>query len=138
MRKIAGALAAAAALTFAFTIPSHASGTVNVQLALGAATTPVTGAACTLQVPAGANGLTVLDAAVAKKCIASYKASDFGFGHFVECINEVCGAPAEAMYATYWSMYENGAVTWDYGVDGFSAQEGDVLGFSYVSWLVPA
>lgn len=138
MRKTLAALAATAAVTLGSSAPSHATATVNVQLAIGAVVGLPAGL-CNLQVPAGADGLAVLDAGIANDCIESYKTTTYDSGAFVDCINDICGAPAEAAYITYWGMFENGVATW-YGVSDFTAEEGDVLGFSYTTWatfLVP-
>lgn len=123
-------IALAALVLAASSTPAHAAG-VTVSLALSAGTYAPTGAACTVSVPAGADGIAVLDAAVAKACIVSYDTVTFsGFGTFVQCIDEVCGNAGTGTVGTYWNMYENGVST-AYGVDGFSADNGDELGFSY-------
>jgi hypothetical protein len=123
-------LALAAAVTAALATPAHAA-SVPVSLALSAGTHAPTGAACALSVPAGANGLAVLDAAVAQGCLVSYDTVTYpGFGTFVTCLDEVCGNAGTGTVGTYWNMYENGASTW-YGVDGFVADAGDELGFAY-------
>lgn len=123
-------LALAAAVAAAVATPAHAAN-VTVSLALSAGRHAPTGAACTLSVPAGADGVAVLDAAVAQGCLLSYDTVTYpGFGTFVTCLNEVCGHAGTGTVGTYWNMYENGASTW-YGVDGFVADAGDELGFAY-------
>ena len=117
--------------------PAHASD-VTVQFGLSAGTYAPTGAACTLSVPAGADGIAVLDAAVAAHCIASYRTTSFPFGTFVSCINEVCGqdtgvAEAGTFAGAYWNMYDNGTSA-GYGVDGFTADAGDELAFAYQTY----
>lgn len=125
-------LASAVVLGAFATTPAHAA--VTVTFGLSAGTYAPTGAACALSVPAGADGLAVLDAAKAKGCIASYKAVGPGqFGYYIACINEVCGDETSGMYATYWGMYENGVAT-GYGVSDFRAAPGDDLTFAYTTW----
>ena len=142
MRKLVSFVAAAAlAAAPLVTGPAaQADGNVTVNFGLAAGTHAPTGAACPVSVPAGSNGLTVLDAAVAKGCIVSYsKVDDPSFGAFVTCINEVCGAPAEALYLTYWGLYVDGAES-QVGVSSYGAENGDEMVFSYTSWagyLVP-
>jgi hypothetical protein len=129
IRLLTAALVAATAATAA---PAHAEG-VNVKLGLSAGTWAPTGAACNVFVEAGADGSAVLDAAVAAHCIVSYRATGTSFGTYVECIDEVCAEPVTAGTGTYWAMYENGGQT-GYGVDGFSADEGDDLTFAYTGY----
>ena len=83
---------------------------------------------CSVKVPAAANGVDVLSRAVRDGCIESYETSSFSGGTFLDCIDGICGTAG-----TYWRMTENGAMT-SYGVDGFVAHPGDVLGFSYTIW----
>ncbi len=127
-------LAAAAALAVV-PAPAHA---VNVTVGFGISvgTHLPTGQFCPVDVPAGANGLAVMDAAVAAGCIESYETEVYPFGAYVRCINRVCAAPPEALFLTYWHMYENGVST-SYGVSDFVASSGDQLVFAYTTWLVP-
>lgn len=120
------------ALALAFA-PAHAAN-VTVTFGLSAGVHAATGTACPVSVPAGADGISVLDAAKAKGCIVSYHKQHYSGGDLVDCINEVCGAPPEAMYATYWSMYVDGKAT-IYGVNDFRAADGKDLAFVYTSWL---
>ena len=92
-------------------------------------------AACPVTVSEGADGASVLNAAVASGCIASYALESFaGLGNFVNCIDAVCSGPdPKKAGCWFWGMLENGLLT-DYGVDGFRAAEGDVLSFAYVPW----
>jgi hypothetical protein len=134
LRTLAVALTAALATA----APAHAAPTVTVSLAVSAGTYAPTGAACGLVVDAGADGVAVLDAAVAARCIVSYRTQTFpGFGTFVSCIDEVCGTALTGATGTYWNMSENGAST-AYGVDGFSADAGDELGFAYRAYCFEA
>ena len=129
---------AAAALAAVAAVPAQATHTATVSLALSAGRHAPTGAACTVTVPTGANGIAVLDAAVAKACIVSYDTVTYpGFGTFLTCLNEVCGTAATGTTGTYWNMYENGAST-AYGVDGFTAATGDELGFAYQAYCFEA
>jgi hypothetical protein len=82
---------------------------------------------CTVSVAAGADGIAVLEAAK-PNCISGYTAPSTTQGHYVSCIDGICEA-----VATYWRMTENGSLT-SYGVDDFSANANDVLGFSYTEW----
>jgi hypothetical protein len=72
-------------------MPAHAE---TVTVGFGFGTIASTAAACQLSVPTGANGFAVLDAAVAKGCITSYKTTGRWNGYegyaVVRCINEVC------------------------------------------------
>lgn len=113
-----------------------ASSTVPVTLRISAAEPATTAelATCTMTVADGADGITVLDAAVTAGCIDSYETQTYaGIGTFVRCIDGLCGAPDEALNLTYWRMTENGSLT-AYGVDDFTAESGDELGFSYTTW----
>lgn len=129
-------LAATAAAVATTALPAHAA-SVTVHLALSAGTYAPTGAACTLSVPAGADGVAVLDAAVAAHCIVSYVAVPSSFGTYVACIDEVCGTAVTSGTGGYWNMYENGVST-GYGVDGFAAANGDELGFAYQAYCFDA
>jgi hypothetical protein len=129
-RSIIGVALVASAFAAA---PAHAA-TVPVTFGISAVTYAPTAALCELSVPAGADGLVVLDAAVDAGCITSYHAQGpTQFGYFVDCINEICGETATGMYLTYWGMYENG-VTTTYGVSDFRAAAGDELTFAYTTW----
>jgi hypothetical protein len=131
-RLLAAAIAAAA--LGGVPGPAHALAPVHVTFGLSAGTYAPTGAACSLTVDAGADGIAVLDAAQAAHCIVSYRTVTYpGFGTFVTCIDEVCGEAATGASGTYWNMYENGAST-AYGVDGFVADEGDDLTFAYQAY----
>lgn len=117
--------------------PSAQAANVTVRLGVSAGTYAPTGELCALSIPADANGVAVLDAAVAAGCITSYETTTSSFGTYLSCLNDVCGDTTSGLYLTYWSMYENGAYT-DYGVDGFRAADGDELTFAYkegVSWV---
>ena len=124
------ALSAAALALAGLPSTAHADHTVTVSLAISAGRYAPTGAACEVVVDAGADGIAVLEAAKARLCIVSYRATPTAFGTFVSCIDEVCGGVLTPTTGTYWNMYENGVSTW-YGVDGFSAQGGDELAFAY-------
>lgn len=129
--SLAAAALAGAGLFGLSAAPAEAS-TVTVKLGITAGAYAPTGAACTLEVSPGANGMSVLGAAVAKGCIVSYQTTTYaGYGTFVRCVNEVCQVNEAT---TFWMMSENGVAT-SYGVDGFSAQDGDELTFTYTSWV---
>ena len=131
-RTMLAALALCAVAT-----PAHAAN-VRIYLALSAGTYAPTGQVCALDVAQNADGIAVLDAAVAKHCIVSYATVSFGeFGTFVTCIDEVCGNAGTGTIGTYWNMYENGTST-GYGVDGFVADDNDELGFAYRAFCFEA
>lgn len=112
----------------------HGSVTVTLDVSAGEPAATVPWARCALTVDHGDDGVAVLDAAVAAGCIDSYETSeDPNWGTFLECIDQICGAPAEAMRITYWRMSVDGQMT-SYGIDGYEAADGDVLGFSYSTW----
>lgn len=114
-------------------VPAHAA-PVTVDFGLAAGAYAPTGAACQVSVPSGANGVVVLDAAVAKGCILSYDTTTFaGFGTFVRCVDEVCGEEASGFFLTYWKLYVNGRPA-TAGVDAFRATAGSSLVLSYTTW----
>jgi hypothetical protein len=139
-RLLAAALVAATATT---ALPAHAA-PVAVHFGTSAGTWAPTGLACTVFVEAGADGTTVLQAALAAHCIVSFHTQSTSFGTYVDCIDLVCaapvtpvdGVPVTSATGTYWAMYENGAET-GYGVDGFSADQGDDLTFAYTGYAFP-
>lgn len=129
MKKIVlAALALAAAAATA--TPAQAAN-VTVTFGVSAGAYAPTGAACPLSVAPGSDGLAILAAAVASGCLLSYDTVTYpGFGTFVTCLDEVCGDSTAGSVGTYWNMYDNGASA-PYGVDGFSAGDGDDLTFAY-------
>lgn len=133
MRKLATVvLAAMAAVGIA--MPARADN-VTVQFGLSAGTYVPTGGACEVSVAKDADGVAVLDAAVANRCIVSYHKQQFGsMGYYIDCIDEVCGDSASGMYVTYWAMYEDGVAPQDHGVSGFRSAEGKELTFAFTSW----
>lgn len=108
---------------------STTSGNVSVTLRLSVAEPFASPQikSCTVSVAAGADGVAVLSAAT-PSCISGYTAPSTPYGRYVSCIDGICEAAV-----TYWRMTENGSLT-GYGVDDFSANAGDVLGFSYTEW----
>ena len=121
---------------FAFAVPAHAATTtVNVTLkVMIAQDTTDAYATCPVPVPQGSNGVVMLDAAVRTGCISSYDTvKDPTYGDFLLSIDQIRGAH-EAEDATYWSTTLNGAYT-ETGIDGFQAQNGQVYGFTYTTWL---
>ena len=129
----------AVSMSTSMSTPAQASG-VDVQLAVSAGTYLPTGAACTVSVPAGSNGLTVLDAAKAKGCIDSYETRAYSYGTFVSCLDGVCDASVlsgDPVWAgTYWGLYRNGQYSWT-GIGDMSFQAGDVLGLAYEAYAFP-
>lgn len=131
MRSLKLFLVAAAVASGA--MPAQAAN-VTVEFGLAAGTHAPTGALCPVSVPAGADGVAVLDAAVEEGCIVSYDTvTDPTFGAYVTCIDEVCQAPAEAMTITYWKLFIDGAAATQ-GVSFYEAGAGDELVFSYTTW----
>lgn len=127
------AAVAMAVITGSGVTPAHASN-VNVKFGVSAGYWAPTGAACTVSVPAGANGLAVLDAAVADGCILSYDTQSFGGQPYVSCINEICQI-ADGL-VSFWAMFENSPIPAEYGAGDFRADEGDELVFAYTNFAV--
>lgn len=127
MRRRA-AVAFAAAMMMLVALSAQAAGSVSVTLKVSKAHYSI-GETCQVSVTEGSNGVAVLAAAVSTGCIDSYKAvSHPTFGTYISCIDGLCDVPG-----TYWAMRENCTYT-DYGVDGFYANAGDELSFTYESW----
>ena len=123
-------LASVAAL--AVGVPAQAAD-VTVNFGLSAGTYLPTGALCPVSVPAGSDGVAVLDAAVDAGCIVSYQTESFGFGDFVSCINEICGLFQEtpaASVGTYWGFYVDGEAAL-YGVNDYVSANGSEVVFTY-------
>lgn len=134
MKTAARAIVAAVALLAAALVatPGHAQvgATLRVSMWTYANTTKL----CPVTVADGADGVAVLDAAVGTNCIQSYRLKTYTFGRYLECIDGTCGQP-EQFNILYWAMRENGVCT-DYGVDGFVANPGDTLSFTYSAFAV--
>lgn len=101
---------------------------------------------CAVTVPAGVDGVAVLDAAVASGCptITSYSVTYFpGYGAFLDCLNGVCGEslftpPDYPVWAgTGWSFHANGPYS-SFGLSGYQAKNLDVLAFTYEGYAFPA
>lgn len=133
-RMLIIALAVSMAGASLFTGPkAHAAGSVTVVLTTtGANGDAETAAACELDVPQGADGVALFDAAVADGCIDSYRTQTHPqFGTLVTCVDGVCdGADAFGVNCLFWVWFENGTFP-PYGVDGYTADDGDV-----VSWVL--
>lgn len=116
------------------TVPASAAN-VTVGFGLSAGAYAPTEVACQLSVPANANGIAVLDAAVAQNCIVSYETKTFaGFGSFVSCVDEVCGDEATGFGLTYWKYYKNGVPATS-GIDNFRAAAGSSIVLSFTTWV---
>lgn len=106
---------------------------------------------CDVQVPAGANGGDVLDAAAASLCIAHWTYTTFAPNpdRFVTSIDGQLGADAFAptpcpgnptdlhfLFAgTYWAFYYPTATTYsNAGIDDVSVNDSETLRFSYESY----
>jgi hypothetical protein len=126
---------AAVALLALVARPATATETTTVHLDVDLAGT-VEVADCDVTIDEDGNGLDVLDAAVDAECIESYETTSYEWGEFVTCINDVCGAPDEALNATLWSIYVGGGLS-DKGVSDLSfPEDGQAIQFSYETWLV--
>ncbi|MHB8512649.1 MAG: hypothetical protein ACYDCC_10770 [Actinomycetota bacterium] len=128
---------ASVALAFASTVPAHAFAGAAVTLTFSVgepATTAAVFATCHVSVPAGSNGIAMLNAAVSTGCINSYDTlKDPTYGDFLLAVDHIRGAH-EASDVTYWRTTVNGAGA-TVGIDGYHAALGDVYGFSYTTWL---
>lgn len=137
MRKLA-LFVLTVSIAFAVAARPAAAGTTTVHLDVDLATA-VPLADCDVVVPVGANGIAVLDQAVADGCIDSYDTVTFaGFGEKVTCIDDVCETPEETLNALTWIVYTDGEQS-DLGVSSMSfPTHGSTLGFSYEAWGVYA
>jgi hypothetical protein len=132
-KRLFAAVTLAAGLGIA--APAQATN-ITVNFGLSAARHAPTGVACPVSVPAGSDGVVVLEAAKTKHCIESYETVTHPtLGRYVQCIDRVCGAPGEALFLTYWAFYVNGQYS-DVGVDLYQAAAGDEVVFAYETWLV--
>jgi hypothetical protein len=123
-------LAAVAVLAVAMAQGPASAAPVTVRFGISVGAPTPLSAFCPVRVPAGADGLAVLDAARARRCILSYRAEYYpGLGHYIRCIDGIC-AIDRPVFLAYWAMFENGRYT-SYGVDGFRANAGDRLVFVY-------
>jgi hypothetical protein len=106
--------------------------------------------ACLLSVPQGANGLGVLDAAIAAGCILDYEMD----GEWLQCVTvavePVCSNVDDdplCCATHYWAIYEDLGAVAPHGLSGFSAGntthmrlmgqvgvEHEELVLSYESW----
>lgn len=139
-RRVVSCVVGVVAAFLAVGISARADGNVSVTLHVDLAQygTGATLAECDVSVPEEADGIAVLNAAEAQGCIDSWTPKEFPFGTYVECINDICAheifiVDRSAGAGTYWAMRENGDYTL-YGVDGFEAQAGDELSFTYETW----
>lgn len=137
MRKARAILVIVAALGTLITLSSaQAAHPITVTLAVSTHAYPVKDSNCPVSVAHGVDGIAVLDAAKATGCITSYTTIEYpGLGTFVRCIDQRCGDGPQNQYLRYWAMRENCIYT-SYGVDGFRADAGDELSFTYEPWPV--
>lgn len=96
-------------------------------------------AECDVQVPEGADGGVVLDQAVADLCILEWDYQNYDCcGRFVTSIDGLradgftCLLWAEdvADVCDWWEHHVNGTAV-SYGIDGYSAQDGDTVRWEY-------
>lgn len=90
---------------------------------------------CTVEVAEGADGGDVLDAAVDEGCIAGWDYDEFGGDRFVTSIDRL-RAPGLSCLAysaglcDWWEYHVNGE-TASYGIDEYSAEDGDTNRWLY-------
>lgn len=102
--------------------------------------TPGTGE-CHVDVPEGADGGAVLDAAVADGCIEGWDYDEFGGDRFVTSIDHL-RAPGLSCLAfsvgvcDWWELSVNGQ-TASFGIDDYSAEDGDENRWLYRNTLGP-
>ncbi len=111
-------------------LPGAANTQVDVTLVISNWSYQLEETSCTVTVPAGSDGLAVLDAAKTSGCIASYTAVYYPEYNdsFIDCINDRCTESVPPFRA--WTMRENCVLT-SYGAQGYSADHGDELSFTY-------
>ena len=89
---------------------------------------------CTVDVPAGADGGDVLDAARESGCISGWQHDSFGASRYVTCIDGLC-----QQTGTFWALYVDEALPCggSCGIDNVRMQGGEVVEFAYVDWFTP-
>lgn len=105
-------------------VPTEA-GVADVTVRFGVSTGHYAPGACVLSVPQGTSGTGVLNAAVAKGCIAGYQMD----GSWLRCVAVVGGAPVCSDVHTnplccgthYWAIYEDAGAVAPHALSGFSA-----------------
>ena len=133
-RAVAASCAVAALATLGPGAAPVEASTVNVKFGVSAGYWAPTAAACTVQVPSGADGVAVLGAAVAKGCIVSYQVTSTAYGPYLKCVNEICDV-ADGL-VTFWAVFDSSPFPAPYGVGGFRADEGDELTVAYTNWVI--
>lgn len=139
---------AASLLTLALVFaPVAGRAATNVPVTLRSATLAYANAdvVCQVSIPAGSNGLVVLDAAVAKGCVKKYETTTFGTGKFLQCLDDGingnrCGDPGPG-YLRYWAFREDCNYVQDHGLEGFVATANKELSLTYeisYAFAVPA
>jgi hypothetical protein len=114
--------------TVHLTVETHASVRAGLTPTDVPEATPGTGE-CSVQVPSGADGGAVLDAAVDKGCIAGWDYQEFDGARFVTSIDRLrapgltCLAFAAGV-CDWWQFHVNGEPA-GYGIDGYEASDGD-------------
>lgn len=129
---VTAAVSAVAVLGGAVT-PAQAQD-VTVKFGVSAGYWAPTGAICPVSVAPGADGVAVLNAALAKGCITSYDTVSFGGKPFLSCLDGVC-QQADGL-VTFWAMFDSSPVPAEYGLAEFRADEGDELVFAYTNFAV--
>lgn len=127
-------MVAAAIIAIGLSAVSAEASTISVTLEVALGREQVAPIRCSVHVAPLADGGAVLSAAKASGCILDYTLRSYSFGRLVESIDHLTQTPDETLNIVYWAMRENGACT-DYGIDGFRANSGDVLTFTYSSWV---
>lgn len=136
----------AAALVTALAAP-FAQGNADVAITVWIDAVPTGGSAladrCTVNVPAGADGFAVLEAARVAGCADGYTF----VGGFLDCVDgagakpNLCTAcPPPYLACAYWALWVDGKYA-DEGLAGFSAGENRDLGVAFELWpatMIPA
>jgi len=132
IRCTLAAVLAAASLTSGPSAASASGVPVRLEVSVGHHSPPgPLYASCEVTVPAGADGLAVLDAAVASGCISSYETSEFaGFGRYVACIDAVCQV-ADGL-VSFWALFYEDAFA-ETGIEGFEAAAGRQIELTYTT-----
>lgn len=121
-------------------VETHPTARAGLEASQAPDAVPGTGE-CTVEVPEGADGGDVLDAAVDEGCIAEWSHDEVGDDRFVTSIDNV-RAPGLSCLAysagvcDWWEYHVNGE-TASYGIDEYSAEDGDTNRWLYRNTLGP-
>ena len=120
--RIVVALAILAVFSMTTAFPARAA---NVTVRFGISAWHYKPGACLVSVAQGANGLDVLDAAIAKGCIQDYEMD----GEWLQCVTIAAGQPVCSDVdddplccgTLYWAIYEDLGAVSPHALSGFSA-----------------